>query len=82
MPILDDDTILEAIYENGGCGDKRCADCQFYNEWQEPHPYGETVAYETLGECTVGAIEECPAYPEYLESLTDEIEDRFNQLDA
>jgi len=36
-----------------------CGDCEFFEEWEEAHPYGDGSACETLCECT-GNAQSCP----------------------
>jgi len=44
--------------------DETCHCCKFYDAWQEPHPYGEGTAYESLAECSCTHDEQCPRFNE------------------
>ena len=40
--------------------DEKCLECEYYNKWDKPHPYGSTIAYESLCECTCQKESDCP----------------------
>lgn len=50
---------IEKLLDDNGFNEV-CADCEYYSETYQSHPYGMGTATETLGECACNFDEDCP----------------------
>ena len=56
-------TRLDELIDKEGYNEV-CADCEYYQEFVDHHPYGDTYASETLGECGCDDDDLCPRLQE------------------
>lgn len=77
LDILSPENLIDSIFYHNGIGKISCEECQYFQEWFEPQPFGATFATETHTECTVlskGDVADCPAMLQYLTGLKEELE--------
>lgn len=79
---IDLDALKDEIWDNNGCGDVACNECEYYRTWEEGHPYGMTTAYETLSECIQDEPLFCPGMKVKLTAIREQVDEWLQTIEG